>query len=381
MKIVHISDIHFGEELVRDKVRKAVRQINEMDPDLVIITGDLTCWGTHHEMRDAYEELSNLTPEFVALPGNHDARNIGYEYFKLYFGKTKKVLDFEDFRLITADSTQPDIDEGHIGIEQREWIEGNIKKGKINAIALHHHIVPIPETGRERNVLIDAGEMVELLIRNGVSFVLAGHRHMPYSIRLMRTHIIHAGSLGSFKILGMPDHNYNIIEIEDDKISLTLKFVDYGEVKIGEYSIHTTVPESVDIYRRIAKPKKILFVSRRNACRTQIAEALFNRLSPHNMLAVSSGLEPAERIDDSAKALLAELGLNSDRRPKKLPEGEDFDLVVSFDEDVNADEYWKVKSPENLDECRKAAKEIERRVRDLISRLIAWEYPAKAKPF
>ena len=39
-------------------------------------------------------------------------------------------------------------------------------------------------------------------------------------------------------------------------ISLKLRFVGFGEVEIGSYKIKTEVPESVDIYHRIVKPKK-----------------------------------------------------------------------------------------------------------------------------
>nr|WP_244403235.1 metallophosphoesterase [Ferroglobus placidus] len=41
MKIVHISDVHFGFELLKDKVEKAIKQINEIEPDLVVLTGDI----------------------------------------------------------------------------------------------------------------------------------------------------------------------------------------------------------------------------------------------------------------------------------------------------------------------------------------------------
>ncbi len=373
MRIVHISDLHFGEELIREKVEKAVKQINELEPDLVILTGDVTCWGTHIEMRDAYETLSNLKPDLVAVPGNHDARNIGCEFFELYFGKTKKCIKTDDFVIVAADSTQPDLDEGYIGLEQREWIEKSFRNDKINIFAMHHHIVPIPETGRERNVLIDAGEVVELLIRKGVALVLAGHRHMPYSIRLMRTHIVHAGTLGSFKVLGMPDQNYNILELNEDYISLKLMFVDYGEVEIGKYMIKTEVPESVDIYHRIARPKKVLFVSNENACRTQIAEALFNKLSPNNMLALSAGVNPAKSVSELAVKALKEIGIDiSGRSPRVLQKEmlKDFDLIVSFDEDVEGDEYWKVKKPSNLNECRDVIREIERKVREFVKNLL-----------
>ncbi len=371
MKIVHISDLHFGEELQRGKVEKAIRQINEIEPDLVVITGDISCWGIHSEMRDAYETLLDLKPDFVSVPGNHDSRNIGYEFFELYFGETKKHWKSDILNLIAADSTQPDLDDGYIGKEQRDWIKGKIRRDRFNILALHHHIVPIPKTGRERNVLIDAGEMVELLISMGVSAVLAGHRHMPYSVRLMRTHIIHAGTLGSFKVLGMPDNNYNILEIEDSSITLKLKFVDYGEVEVGKFTIKPEVPESLSVYQRIAKPKKVLFLSKYNDCRTKIAEAIFNHVSPNNMLALSAGVEPTEEVDLRAMAVMREVGLKINGKPRSFSREmlEDFDVVIEFD-NIGIGEFWDIKRPVEIEEYRKVRREIWMRVEDLVKRLL-----------
>lgn len=371
MKIAHISDLHFGEELMRGKVEKAVKQINEAEPDLVVITGDISCWGIHSEMREAYETLIDLKPDVVAVPGNHDARNIGHEFFELYFGGTKKYYKNDILSLIAVDSTQPDLDDGYVGYEQREWIRSKIKKEKFNVLALHHHIVPVPKTGRERNVLIDAGEMVELITTTGITAVLAGHRHMPYSIRLMRTHIIHAGTLGSFKVLGMPDQNYNIIEIENEMLTLKLRFVDFGEVEVGKFTIKTETPESIDIYHRIAKPKRVLFVSKANDCRTQMAEAIFNKISPNNMLALSAGLEPADSVDLRAMAVMKELDLKVNGKPRRVSENmlKDFDVVIEFD-DLGLGERWEIKKPEAIEEYREVRREIWEKVEELVRKLL-----------
>ncbi len=371
MRIVHISDLHFGEELVRSKVEKAVKQINELEPDLVVVTGDLSCWGIHSELREAFETLEKLKPDYFVVPGNHDARNNGIEFFELYFGDRKRVYRDGEVVIVGVDSTQPDIDDGYVGFEQRRWIAEQVRKDKINILALHHHIVPIPDTGRERNVLIDAGDVVEMLINLGFALVLAGHRHMPYSIRLMRTHIIHAGSLGSFKILGMPDHNYNIIDIDDETVSLKLKFVDYGEVEIGRYQIKTEAPESVAIYRKIGRPKKVLFVSRSGDARVQMAEAIFNKISPYNMLAEGAGVESVEVEDEKAREVLREVGVDIVWRRRKVGKEDvkSFDLVVEFD-DLGFGEKWNVDVPRTIADYRTVRDELWRKVEELVTKLL-----------
>jgi|GEM_PF-107027 protein-tyrosine-phosphatase/predicted phosphodiesterase len=371
MRIVHISDVHFGYELRRDMVKKAVKQINELEPDLVILTGDIGLWGIHQEFRDAYETLSDLKADLMAIPGNHDARNDGLKYFKLYFGKLRKALKLDDYIIVGVDSSMPDSDDGHIGSEQREWMAEKFRKGCVNMLALHHHIVPIPHTGRNMNVLVDAAEVIETLMTHcHGGIVLAGHRHVPYSTKLLRTHIIHAGTLSSYKVL-MPDNNYNILELESESITLKLRFIDLGEVEIGRFRIKHEPPESTGIYHRLSGTRKVLFVSRSNACRTKIAEAIFNEISPGNMHAVSAGTEPAKTIDATAVKILDELSIGVSK-PRKLSQEmlEDADYVVSFDEEIKADEYWDIRSPENAEDCRKTAKKIEGLARELVRKIL-----------
>jgi len=45
LRIVQISDTHFGDELKPDKFKRAVKQINALEPELVIVSGDITPGG------------------------------------------------------------------------------------------------------------------------------------------------------------------------------------------------------------------------------------------------------------------------------------------------------------------------------------------------
>lgn len=67
---------------------------------------------------------------------------------------------------------------------------------------------------------------------------------------------------------------------------------------------------------------EVLFVCVRNSGRSQLAEALFNRLAEERGLDVrarSAGTEPAEHINDAVRAAMAEIGLDASAlRPKLL---------------------------------------------------------------
>ena len=41
LKIVHFSDLHYNRAITLDKVKSIVKEINEINPDIVVFTGDL----------------------------------------------------------------------------------------------------------------------------------------------------------------------------------------------------------------------------------------------------------------------------------------------------------------------------------------------------
>ena len=101
------------------------------------------------------------TPLF-AVPGNHDSRNLGNQSFEELVGERSwKLTKDGDFTVIGLDSSSPDEDRGYIGLPQHLWMEHQLDNcvidERFSIVALHHHIISIPETGRERNVLSDAG--------------------------------------------------------------------------------------------------------------------------------------------------------------------------------------------------------------------------------
>ncbi len=90
-----------------------------------------------------------------------------------------------------------------------------------------------------------------------------------------------------------------------------------------------------------------------NACRTQIAEAIFNKIAPDNMLAYSAGISPVSRIDLKAIGVLREIGIYiGSKTTGKFNKGyaKEFDFIVAY---IEADEYWSIAKPSSISECRK----------------------------
>src|SRR5919106_466308 len=88
LRIAQVSDIHCGEPTFdAELMRSIVQQVNRLSPDLVVVAGDLTAAGYEWEFEEAVRWLDLFEPPRIVIPGNHDARNVGYLHFQTYFGE------------------------------------------------------------------------------------------------------------------------------------------------------------------------------------------------------------------------------------------------------------------------------------------------------
>ena len=189
LTIAQISDIHCGGvDFVPNLLERAISEINELGPDIVICSGDLTTFGFKHEYALARSYLERIECEsVVVIPGNHDSRNVGYVHFEDMFGDRNSVLRLGGVTVVAVDSTEPDLDHGQIGRGRYRWIEEQFTEpADLRIFVLHHHLLPVPGTGRERNVVYDAGDVIECLQRAGVDLVLDPGRVLLERQRLGR---------------------------------------------------------------------------------------------------------------------------------------------------------------------------------------------------
>lgn len=196
--------------------------VNSLKPEILVVTGDLTDEGHQHEYEEAKAYLNRIKVENkIVVPGNHDARNEGYVLFEDIFKTRYPVYEDERVVILGIDSSEPDIDEGHIGREIYDSIKQKLpEEEKIKILAMHHHLIPIPGTGRERYIPVDAGDALKLCVDTKVNFVLSGHKHKPWTWKLEDTYLITAGTATSRRLKGRSHPSYNVLEIEDRKATL-----------------------------------------------------------------------------------------------------------------------------------------------------------------
>jgi 3',5'-cyclic AMP phosphodiesterase CpdA len=103
-------------------------------------------------------------------------------------------------------------------------------------VAMHHHLVAIPDTGYTNVVGIsNAGDVLRTCLENNVDLVVCGHKHRPWIWDLGTMKIAYAGTVSSWRYRGVFEDTYNIIDIRDDnRIDIDLKVVGGKRIPLSE---------------------------------------------------------------------------------------------------------------------------------------------------
>jgi 3',5'-cyclic AMP phosphodiesterase CpdA len=233
----------------RESLRTAIKEINALSPDVVLVTGDLTENGLISEFQTASKELRKLkTEKILYVSGNHDYRSTGYLLFKEFFSFSQ-VTEIGDAVIVILSSARPDRDDGEVGHRQNLWLENTLEKYKdqVKIVAIHHHIIPVPDTGADQITIVDAGDVLRSLTKSKVDLVLCGHRHRPWRWKIEDMLVVHAGSVSCEKLRGFFCNSYNVLKIGRKKIDAKLKIVDGNYVDFKEIVKRREILKASDI--------------------------------------------------------------------------------------------------------------------------------------
>jgi len=250
LTIAQVSDIHCGHPMFdHELMEHVIKEIDDLGPDLVVVAGDLTSEGYAPEFRAAKRYLDQLSHlEMLVIPGNHDLKNVGFLHFRDAFGKSERVVRVpfkhpegktsELFATVLAiNSSKPDLDEGEIGQTKYDRIRQSYEwPDDYRIFVLHHHLVSVPGTGRERNIVWDAGDVLALLSEVHVNLVLCGHKHVPNVWQLGEMLLVNSGTASSHRVRGYTRPCYNVIEISDDRVRVVQRYPGLGEIVAANYN-------------------------------------------------------------------------------------------------------------------------------------------------
>jgi uncharacterized protein len=160
-RAVHLSDLHL--DRYRPRHRAIVRQVAELTPDWIFITGDLLNIrsGLPHTLR-FLTELRRVAPVFVTL-GNHDHYSgVGIDEFAEHFDRRKVVLLVNQVTFLPMKTGELAI----VGLDDPSLHRADLR------------CIPSPQPGRFTLVLAHAPNILDqLTARHHVDLSLCGHSH------------------------------------------------------------------------------------------------------------------------------------------------------------------------------------------------------------
>ena len=157
--VATVNDVHYGEEVcgIMDGIpdgpffsvepgsepypelmnRGAIQEISAIDPDAVVVKGDLTCDGLdeeYHAFLAAYG--SAFGDRLHHVRGNHDA----YRH-QTYAPEGPQRIDVDGLTIALLDTTIPGHTSGQAPVEQVEWLEDLAAGADRPVLVLGHHHV------------------------------------------------------------------------------------------------------------------------------------------------------------------------------------------------------------------------------------------------
>jgi len=206
VRLLHISDLHAGSAEETQIERGLEPLIGRVEPELIVVTGDLAHRGRRSEHERAADFLRGLGPPLLVIPGNHD---IPYTFparftrpwaeFERQWETVEPVFRSEEVFVVGLNSVRPwrhqsgGIRAGQIGRTAELLAEAPV--GALRVVALHHHLIGAPWRSRKRPVAKRSAVLAGL-VDAGAELILAGHIHQAAVSERHEFEVDHVGLRG-----------------------------------------------------------------------------------------------------------------------------------------------------------------------------------------
>jgi 3',5'-cyclic AMP phosphodiesterase CpdA len=237
-RLLHVSDIHFG-AVDRAAAEAVIGAAQDLAPDLVLVTGDVTQSGRRREFADAKAWLDRFTAPIFVVPGNHDTPYWDLAARLLHpwrLWETTTGLPAVDHAFAapglrvrginTARGAQlrPNWSKGVIDLEQTRRAAQALAEapaGDLRIIACHHPLIEMigaPVTGEVKR----GREAARMFAEAGVDLVMTGHVHVPFALPITVgdhcSYAVGAGTL-SLRLRGAPP-GFNLVTWDAREVSV-----------------------------------------------------------------------------------------------------------------------------------------------------------------
>ncbi len=223
---VHISDLHFR-RIQPALVTGLYDSLRTIQPNVVVISGDLTQRARAREFQAARAFLDQLQWPFLVIPGNHDipAYNLAERFLNpwrkwhRYLGyPLEPRIDKDDFialgiNTVRRSSSFTDWSRGRINEAQSNMAAELLEKqpgDKLRLLVIHHPFW-LPDKYRRRRVIGNRDEALKVFREAGVDLIFSGHVHSAYTHILEGLIVSHSGTTLSDRLMTDSRNSFNIV--------------------------------------------------------------------------------------------------------------------------------------------------------------------------
>ena len=189
MRIIQLTDPHIpngtGEEEVSKSLQLMIEQIDALDPNLLVVTGDLAAdkggLSIYQWMRSL---LGNKKASIRYLPGNHDVSAemaLAFEASELPVRSSVVKLEwFDHLPFLFLDTSA-----GFVTAEHLELTAEILNQLQCPVLLfLHHPVLSVPISHMERNYPLKGRDPLVAVLHDGPvdTYLFCGHYHAEFTV-------------------------------------------------------------------------------------------------------------------------------------------------------------------------------------------------------
>lgn len=190
--LVHLSDLHFG-CVDRARLEPLTARVKQLQPDLVVVSGDLTQRARSAQFIEARRFLDTLPSPRIVVPGNHDVPlyNLYQRFvqplhkFRRYIAADSEPEYFDDEIAVVGINTARSLafKGGRINEAQVERVRSRLcdLDQRVTKIIVSHHPFDLPADRSRRELVGRAAAAMQTFARCGADLLLAGHFHLSHA--------------------------------------------------------------------------------------------------------------------------------------------------------------------------------------------------------
>lgn len=237
--LVHLSDVHFGPHHHAHLDEVVLRDLAILNPDAVIVSGDLTMRARDREFEQARDFLARIHQPILTIPGNHDQPILTprdwverltrqYARYQYYIHPAvDATLETNGLFVVGLNDNHPILPGGFWSRAQRAWLALQLARAPRDAVkivATHHQLT---WNGWRPAGFWNAEETLAWLAARGVELVLNGHTHVAGAVQIAHGIVVaRAGTATSGRTRHGDGNAYNLITIEAHQIRVQVRRYD-----------------------------------------------------------------------------------------------------------------------------------------------------------